>query len=211
MATDIKLDQQGGNWLVAESQVLKSTASDLMLDAPARRRGGPSPHRRALVHDFNDGLTLNYAGDYPAGVTIAVRRASRAISPSAANASVAGDLTVAGDLLVDGERIESTRYLEGDLRFAEVRIAALEKTVEALLTLAGAVVVPAWRTKTEILEGDDMGIVYQSAEALGLTVEYVIDQLNPNFDHEEVISIDPAPGTVVMRGSTVVVTLNLEG
>jgi len=211
MATDIKLDQQGGNWLVAESQVLKSTASDLMLDAPARRRGGPSPHRRALVHDFNDGLTLNYAGDYPAGVTITGKTGVSGDLTIGGKASVAGDLTVAGDLVFDGERIESTRYLEGDLRYAEVRIAALEKTVEALLTLAGAVVVPSWRTMTEILEGDDMGIVYQSAEALGLTVEYVIDQLNPNFDHEEVISIDPAPGTVVMRGSTVVVTLNLEG
>lgn len=199
MATDIKLDQQGGNWLVAESQVLKSTATDLMLDSPARRRGGPSPHRRALVHDTNDGLTLNYAGDYPGGVGIT------------GNARVTGDLTVAGDLIVQGAKIESTEHLAARLHHAEWRIQTLEKTVEALLRVGGAVVVPAWTTQTEILEGDEMGMVYQSAEDLGLTIEYVIHQQNPNFEHEQVISIEPEPGTVVMRGTTIVVTLNLEG
>ena len=187
MATDIKLDQQGGNWLVAESQVLKSTATDLMLDSPARRLGGLSPHRRALVHDYNDGLTLNYAGDYPGGVAIT------------GNARVTGDLTVIGDLTVDGAKIGSTEGLEARLTHAEWRIQTLEKTVDALLGLAGAVVIPAWTTRTEILEGDDMGVLYQSAEDLGLTVEYVIDQRNPNFDHEQVIRIQPEPGTVVLR------------
>lgn len=45
-------------------------AMDLLLDHPSRRlsQGG---QRRALVHDFQDGLTLNWAGDYPGGVTIA--------------------------------------------------------------------------------------------------------------------------------------------
>ncbi len=70
MPTDIKLDQQGGNWLILEGSVLKTTASDLMLDSPGRRRGGSSPHRRALVHDSQDGLTINFAGDYPGGVTV---------------------------------------------------------------------------------------------------------------------------------------------
>jgi hypothetical protein len=205
MATDIKLDQQGGNWLVAESQVLKSTATDLMLDAQSRRRGGPSTHRRALVHDYNDGLTLNYAGDYPGGVTLT------GDARVSGDLRVVGELAVDGGLLVDGERVESTRFLESNLRWAEDRIAALEKTVEALLSMAGAVVVPGWTTKTEILEGDDMGMVHRSAEDLGLIVEYVIDQRRPGFDHEQVISIEPSPGTVLMRGSTVVVTLNLEG
>ncbi|QXP53073.1 MULTISPECIES: hypothetical protein [unclassified Cellulophaga] len=35
----------------------------------ADRRNG-SGHRRALVHDHEDGLTINYNGDYPGGVTI---------------------------------------------------------------------------------------------------------------------------------------------
>jgi hypothetical protein len=44
---------------------------DLLLDSPARRKpGSPSPFRRALVHHQNDGLTFNFANDYPGGVTI---------------------------------------------------------------------------------------------------------------------------------------------
>jgi hypothetical protein len=43
---------------------------DLLLDSPARRKKGSSRFRRALVHDQNDGLTLNFANDYPGGVTI---------------------------------------------------------------------------------------------------------------------------------------------
>ncbi|MEZ5259680.1 MAG: hypothetical protein R2705_23200 [Ilumatobacteraceae bacterium] len=35
----------------------------------ARRRNSTT-WRRALVHDHNDGLTLNWASDYPGGVTI---------------------------------------------------------------------------------------------------------------------------------------------
>jgi hypothetical protein len=51
-------------------------AADLMLSHPERtsvpaddpgRIPGP---RRALVHDFDDALALNYAGDYPGGVRI---------------------------------------------------------------------------------------------------------------------------------------------
>jgi hypothetical protein len=42
-----------------------------MLDAAERRKvGNDSPHRRALVHDQNDGLTINFADDYPGGITL---------------------------------------------------------------------------------------------------------------------------------------------
>jgi hypothetical protein len=91
------------------------------------------------------------------------------------------------------------------------RLAQLEKTVAALVEMAGAVVIPPWRTKTEVEEGDDMGMVAPSAESLGLVVQYEIDQLNPLYSHEEVISITPQAGTMVMKGSTVVVRINLEG
>ena len=80
---DSKLDQQGGDWLVAEASVLKTTASDFILDSPARRRGGQSPFRRALVHVVQDGSTINFAGDYPGGMTLA------------GNVVVTGDLKVA--------------------------------------------------------------------------------------------------------------------
>ena len=79
------------------------------------------------------------------------------------------------------------------------------------LFLVGAAVIPPWRTKTEVEEGDDMGMVAPSAAQLGLAVQYEIDQLNPNYGHEEVISITPPAGTLVMKGSTVVVRINLEG
>jgi hypothetical protein len=43
---------------------------DLLLDSASRRRPIGPLFRRALVHDENDGLTVNFAGDYPGGVTI---------------------------------------------------------------------------------------------------------------------------------------------
>lgn len=48
---------------------IKAEAADFMLDSAARRKSA-SRTRRALVHDPNDGLTINYAGDYPGGVTL---------------------------------------------------------------------------------------------------------------------------------------------
>lgn len=201
MPTDVKLDQQGGDWLILEGSVVKATASDLMLDAPGRRRGGASPHRRALVHDFQDGLTLNFAGDYPGGVT------------------VTGNLAVTGDLKLAGTALSATiASLQSALASIQIaiggtgsRIDTLEATVASLVELVGAAVIPSWRTKTEVEEGDDMGISTPSAEQLGLVIQLEIDQLNPNFGHEDVISITPPAGTVVMRGSTVVVRINLQG
>lgn len=70
MSTDIKLED---NHVVVEAWTLKVAGWDLVLDGGDARRPtdkDPSHLRRALVHDFNDGLTLNYAGDYPAGVAI---------------------------------------------------------------------------------------------------------------------------------------------
>ena len=199
MATDIKLDQQGGDWLIIEGRVLKTTASDLIIDSPGRRLGGSpsSPHRRALVHDFQDGLTINFNGDYPGGVTVNGKLA------------VTGDLTVAGKAL--SETIADLHAVLGSIQRTTDRFEALENSVASIVQLMGAVVIPPWRTKTEVEEGDDMGMSTQSAEQLGLVVQFQIDQRNPNFDHEEVISIKPPVGTVVMPGSTVIVTINLEG
>jgi hypothetical protein len=60
---------KGGDWLDIESRVIKAASTDLMLDHPARRKN-TTAYRRALVHDFADGLTVNYNADYPGGVTI---------------------------------------------------------------------------------------------------------------------------------------------
>jgi hypothetical protein len=73
MATDIQLDAIDGTFVVVDGRVLKATASDFMLDSLERRKSAersPAKLRRALVHDEGDGLTINFAGDYPGGVTI---------------------------------------------------------------------------------------------------------------------------------------------
>lgn len=66
MDSDIRLD---GNTTTIEGDFLKTTAVDVVIDAPSRRRAAGG-NRRALVHNFTDGLTLNWASDYPDGVTI---------------------------------------------------------------------------------------------------------------------------------------------
>ena len=70
MATDVLLDEPFADWVCLRGFVVKAEAADLMLDHPARRRPNRGGRRRALVHDFNDGLTINYNNDYPGGVTI---------------------------------------------------------------------------------------------------------------------------------------------
>lgn len=59
MASDIILD----------GEKVKVKATDLILDDPGRRKNNRG-ERRALVHDFEDRLVLNYAKDYPGGVKI---------------------------------------------------------------------------------------------------------------------------------------------
>jgi len=70
MATDIILDDHGGDWLTLSASVVNCAAADLLLDHPQRRGAGARGFRRALVHDQTDGLTINFNGDYPGGVTL---------------------------------------------------------------------------------------------------------------------------------------------
>ncbi|WP_239308780.1 MULTISPECIES: hypothetical protein [unclassified Frankia] len=69
MGADISLDGPQEGWTTVDGAVLNVRTSDMILDAPARRTN-PSGFRRALVHDQGDGLTINFNGDYPGGVTI---------------------------------------------------------------------------------------------------------------------------------------------
>ena len=57
------------NDVITDGSSLTVEAPDIKLDNSSRR-SATGGHRRALVHDFNDGLTLNWAEDYPDGVTI---------------------------------------------------------------------------------------------------------------------------------------------
>lgn len=71
MTTDVKLNQgQDKTFVVVEARVLQTQASDFMLNAEDRRNGNNKPWRRALVHNQQDGLTINFNGDYSGGVTI---------------------------------------------------------------------------------------------------------------------------------------------
>lgn len=70
MATDIIMDDEGGNYLTLSAFFVRARAADFMLDHPQRRRPGAGGYRRALVHDPEDGLTINYANDYPGGIKL---------------------------------------------------------------------------------------------------------------------------------------------
>lgn len=187
MPTDIKLDEGDGNWLILESTVLRSTASDFILQAPSRMTRGSGGFRRALVHDGKDGLTINFNNDYPGGVT------------------VESNLRVTGKLLLSSNE---NRDLLSLMREIQARIDQLEQNVSALATLMKAVVIPAWSTKEEVDNGDDMGILYMSAEDLGLQVEWEVYQNDPRYDDGEIIRITPPAGSVVPLGSTIHIAYN---
>ena len=71
MDGDIKLN---GDTVVIEGRVIQAEATDLILDNKDRRnKNSTKPLRRALVHDFNDGLTINFEADYPGGATLVCR------------------------------------------------------------------------------------------------------------------------------------------
>lgn len=216
MATDIKLDQGDGNWLIAESRYFKSTAIDLMLDSPERRsKAGTSPLRRALVHDFSDGLTINWGSDYPGGVTLNGGVTMTSGATVTGTLTVKQDLTVNGKLRVDGKDVghalADLPSLNYGLAAVIARLSQLENNMDYVMERLGAVVIPKWATKEEVEKGDDMGMSVRSAAELGLVVNFTIDQNNPNFSHEQVISITPPAGTPVLRGSTVTVEINLVG
>ena len=89
-------------------------------------------------------------------------------------------------------------------------LAAQQEALDRLVGYLG-VVVPDWHSLTEVNEGDEMGGALLSAAALGLAVEVVPLQREPGFAHEEVVRLEPPAGTLVVRGATVRVHVNLEG
>lgn len=90
MDSDIKLD---GDRLHLEATSIHAKAADFILDSPERNKGAGGPFRRALVHDFQDGLTINWAKDYPGGVTInGVVNAPDKLNANAVK--VSGDITI---------------------------------------------------------------------------------------------------------------------
>ncbi|MGF9909259.1 PASTA domain-containing protein [Brevibacillus porteri] len=205
MPTDIKLDEGDGNHVVIEGTVVRTTASDLILDAPDRRIAGGL--RRALVHDGTDGLTINFNGDYPGGVTVGGKM------------TVSGGMTVTGDVRWKSESgnqqslSEVIETIEDIIRNLNQnldmeRLERFENGLNSLAALLDAATVPPWRTLEEVQNGDDMGALYQSAEDLGFHVEYDLIQYGPDgYQQKEVVKINPPPGTILRRGSTVEVSI----
>jgi hypothetical protein len=67
--SDVVLDE-GTEQVTVVCDNLNIQGHDFLLDSSERRRPNSPTFRRALVHDQNDGLTLNFGHDYPGGVTI---------------------------------------------------------------------------------------------------------------------------------------------
>jgi hypothetical protein len=97
--TDILLDDgEVQNYVTIQAGVLMTTANDIEINA-AERRSGSGDHRRALVHDFGDALTVNYSGDYPGGVNVVSAQINlRAVEQQGKDPKV--PIGGAGDLLL---------------------------------------------------------------------------------------------------------------
>jgi hypothetical protein len=72
-------------------------------------------------------------------------------------------------------------------------------------------IVPEWIDLGEINDGDDMGMVRASAASLGLQVDLVWRQNEPGFSDQQVVSIDPAPGTLQRLVDPVTININAQG
>lgn len=69
-------------------------------------------------------------------------------------------------------------------------------------------VIPAWQSLAEVSGGDDTGGLPLSAASLGLKVDVVAVQGQPGFIDEQVVSIEPAPGTLQRLVDPVEVRIN---
>lgn len=89
-------------------------------------------------------------------------------------------------------------------------IVSLRTSMDTLIAFFG-VTIPSWINKNEVEYGDDMGMVNPSADQLGILVTFDFVRNHPGLEHEDVVSIDPPAGSLIPRGHTVKVTLNLRG
>lgn len=108
MATDIRLDDDPTeSWVTVQAGVLNIAGNDLMLNSAERRGTRPGHLRRALVHDANDGLTINFNGDYTGGVTINrvalnLKSVTQGATPQLPKAGTPGDLVLTHNVTAMG-------------------------------------------------------------------------------------------------------------
>jgi hypothetical protein len=143
MATDIRLDEVDGTYLVLDARAVKAEATDFMLDSAERRKGG-GPLRRALVHDSDDGLSVNFNGDYAGGVTLYGVAQVFPQRRQGAPASFVPMLTVRGGISyevqtvkLDGGHGTATVILDVELDKLRAQIAELTTKVAALQARLG--------------------------------------------------------------------------
>jgi hypothetical protein len=92
--------------------VCKTT--DLILDSEERRSGdhkSDKEMRRALVHNVNDGLTINYNGDYPGGVAIK------------------GEVRVSDELIV-GTPFDGIRITKGNIKLRTTKTPTVNEETD---------------------------------------------------------------------------------
>lgn len=117
--TDVKLlgDQirvEGRRQVIVE-------ALDLCVDSPDRRSEHTTPDRRAIVHDQQDGLTINYDFDYPGGVKInglkiVNAKGKHLTGPRTIHLTILGNTKIAGNLQVEG-RVDGDLAVAGKILF----------------------------------------------------------------------------------------------
>lgn len=115
----------------------------------------------------------------------------------------------------------ATQELKQQLALAverlETKIDAVQDLCTSLTAAVGqvaallGVVIPAWTTRSEVENGDEMGVVSPSAAELGLAIVFETVRNTAGFGHEDVVAITPTPGTLVPRGSEVRILINLMG
>lgn len=108
--------------------------------------------------------------------------------------------------------LERITQLESSVQRLESAAQAQTAMLTALATGLGLVTVPDWQSLQEISDGDSMGGLQRpSADSLGLSVVYDHHRDVPGRQHEEILAIEPLPGGFVPRGTTVTVSVNLNG
>lgn len=107
MVTDIRLDDDSTEtWVTVDAGVLNITGADLNLNSSERRGIHAGRLRRALVHDGNDGLTINFNGDYTGGVTINnaalnLKSVTQGSTPELPASGNPGDLVLTRNVRID--------------------------------------------------------------------------------------------------------------
>lgn len=138
MATDVRLDDVDGTYVVLDARVVKALGADFMLDSTGRRKSS-KPFRRALVHNQNDGLTVNFNGDYVGGVTlvgvteIIPQRAPGTLPSFVPNLVVRGGISyeVQG-VTLGGANTTITVLLNDELSKLQSQLSELEARLAAL-------------------------------------------------------------------------------